>query len=261
MRPCGVCTTVPTKRLHVHRSRHSSYAHSTRQGMGKTYSCTVLQIFVISTQAAFCSRILSVFNCNSVARSPGSSLRKLGDPTFLYHQEGAMICYLSDKVARKGASSTVAPSAHTFARRATVPAVTRYWSADALSSESALHAPHRLFLPRAVHLARSRMHCRPHTCVLNRETCRDARQFFPNRRPPRRGALRAWAAGWAARCFSAARVAWVAAPHTAEGRGGGDRGTEGQRVRECGLLEGYRVGAVAPPRRRRAARHFALISW
>ena len=200
LRPCGVCTTVPTKRLHVHRSRHSSYAHSTRQGMGKTYSCTVLQIFVISTQAAFCSRILSVFNCNSVARSPGSSLRKLGDPTFLYHQEGAMICYLSDKVARKGASSTVAPSAHTFARRATVPAVTRYWSADALSSESALHAPHRLFLPRAVHLARSRMHCRPHTCVLNRETCRDARQFFPNRRPPRRGALRAWAAGWAARC-------------------------------------------------------------
>ena len=226
MRPCGVCTTVPTKRLHVHRSRHSSYAHSTRQGMGKTYSCTVLQIFVISTQAAFCSRILSVFNCNSVARSPGSSLRKLGDPTFLYHQEGAMICYLSDKVARKGASSTVAPSAHTFARRATVPAVTRYWSADALSSESALHAPHRLFLPRAVHLARSRLRSRPHTCVLSRETRRDARQYACWRGGRREGAhfalafARRQVAGWPACC-----TARAAAPRTAEDGwfGGGGR--------------------------------------
>ena len=120
-------------------------------------------------------------------------------------------------------------------------------------------------LPRALHLARSRLHSRPHTCVLSGETRRGARQCACGRGgPPRRGALRAWAAGWAARCCSRSARGVGGARHTqprvVRGGNGRDRGTDGRRVRAVRASRRFgRVGAAAPPRRR--ARHFALRGW
>ena len=76
---------------------------------------------------------------HSVARSPGRSLRKLGDPTFLNAtREGA----ISDTVAREGGSSTHRTQCPHF------HATGDYCTADVAShSGSALQAPPRLFPP------------------------------------------------------------------------------------------------------------------
>ena len=131
-----------------------------------------------------------------------------GPHLFNATREGA----ISDTVAREGGSSTHRTQCPHF------HATGDWCTADAASSGSALHAPHRLFLPRAVHLARSRLRSRPHTCVLSRETRRDAQQSAGGsggRHEGTHSALafaRALAAGWPARCAACGGTS----PHTAE---------------------------------------------
>ena len=68
--------------------------------------------------------------------------------------------------------STHAPSARIFTRRATVLQSRR----RVIRVSTATLRP-AFSLPRAVHLARSRLHSRPYTSMLSRETRRDGRQY------------------------------------------------------------------------------------
>ena len=160
-----------------------------------------------------------------MARSPaGRSLRKLGDPTFLM-PPGRVLSVI--RSPGRVAAAPIAPSARIFTRRATTVLQT-----SLLTQGQHCRLRPACFPPRVVHRARSRLHSRPHTCVLSRETRRDARQYASGRGGRREGAhfalafARAWAA--AGRCGS------VSLPQrSANGVGGGAThgrgGREGQR--------------------------------
>ena len=118
------------------------------------------------------------------------------------------------------------------------------------------------FPPRVVHRARSRLHSRPHTCVLSRETRRDARQCACGRGGCREGAH--FAPGRLAgrhAAAAAARVAWAAAPHTAEGSEGGWEGQRDGRPESAGSAGFEKVRPGWCCRAAAAPRHFALASW
>ena len=91
------------------------------------------------------------------------------------------------------------------------------------------------FRPRALHLARSRLHSRPHTCVLSGETRRGARQCACGRGGRREGAhFTPWPLAGRHAAAAAARVAWAAAPHTSEGSEGGREGQRDGRSESAG---------------------------
>ena len=131
------------------------------------------------------------------------------------------------------AAAPIAPSARNF------HATGDYCTADAASSlirvSTSRSAP-PFCLPRALHLARSRLHSRPHTCVLRGETRRGARQCACGIGGRREGAHFApGPLGWAARCCSRRARGVGGARHTqprvVRGGDGRDRGTDGRRVR------------------------------